>query len=130
MKEKRIRETILQKTESADHTAPTPALVTNFANVDLQHIAGLRALDKNRASQRMNQTAIDIEEFRQSHGGMNLRTATVDALEVHGIAGGDTQSGRKIAVPTRVRGLRGEMVFGHGPSDLRNDLQLDQGVAR
>jgi hypothetical protein len=44
---------------------------------------------------------------------MDLRAAGVDAVEVDCVARSDVEARREMAVPARVSGFGGEIVFGH-----------------
>ena len=46
--EKRLRKTLLEKTEAAHHARPAPAFVRHFQHVHLKNVARLGSLDKNR----------------------------------------------------------------------------------
>ena len=63
----RLGEALLQKAESFDHARPAPAFVRDFENVDLQHVAGLGALNEDRAGERVDAAAIDGQVFGQRH---------------------------------------------------------------
>src|SRR5277367_3713512 len=55
VKKIRLRKTLLQKTKSGDHARPSPALVSHFEYVDLQHVAGRCAFYIKRPGKRMDE---------------------------------------------------------------------------
>ena len=75
MKEKWLAEAFLQKAKSGDDARPSPAPVSHLEHVDLENVAGLGALDIDRAGERVDPPAVNGEEFGKRHLGMHLRAA-------------------------------------------------------
>src|SRR5277367_4728665 len=92
MEKKRLGKAFLQEAQAIDYAAPAPALMGNFQDLDLQNVAGFRAYNKNRSGQGVDASAINLEEFAQAHGWMDLRAAGIQAIQMNGVTGGDAET--------------------------------------
>jgi hypothetical protein len=55
-----LGEAFFQQAEAVDDTAPAPAFVGDFENVDLEDVAGFGAFDENGAGQGVNAATVDV----------------------------------------------------------------------
>src|SRR6266567_4048054 len=108
-----IAEPVLQKAEAFNDAGPSPANVTRRQHVYLQHIAGFRPVNPDRACERVNTGSIDAEILRRRHPGAHLASARIDTRNVDFVARGDSQSRLKRAIPDRVRGLGRQLMHAH-----------------
>ena len=113
MEKVRLAKTIFEKAESLDDAGPSPAAVAGGEHFDLEHIAGLRAVDPDGAGERVNAGAVDREKFGGGHAGVHLAAAGIDALDLDFVARLNAQARLERAVPDGVSGFGGERVFDH-----------------
>ena len=108
---------------------PQPLCATSSTSI-CEHVAGLRAVDRDRPGERVDAGAVDLLRCRRpSSPGCTCAPLASTALEVDGVAGGDRQARREVAIPARVRGRGAERVCSLTAISHRH-LQLDQRVAR
>lgn len=113
VEEIRIAELFLEKAHAFDNAGPSPAVVAGLECIDLQDVAGLGAFDPDRAGEGVDASAVDGEILFGGHPGTYLAAAGVDALEIDGVPGLDSEAWRECAVPNGVGGLSGQGVGGH-----------------
>jgi hypothetical protein len=87
--------------------------VRDFEDVDLEDIAGLRVVNGDRAGERVDAVAIDLDKFFGGHAGTDLRPAGIVAFAADGVAGVDSQARWQGAIPARVCWIGRKEVFGH-----------------
>jgi hypothetical protein len=78
--------------------------MSSCEHINLQYVTGIRAFYPNRTGERVDAKAVDVEQSRSRHAGVDLATARVDALELHLIAGMNMQAGLQGTVPDGVCG--------------------------
>src|ERR1700728_1021896 len=83
MKEVRLAGGVFQKAKALDDAGPAPAGMPGGEDVDLQHVAGLRAFDPEWPGEGVNPGAIDAQIFCDGHPRLHLPATRVDALDLH-----------------------------------------------
>jgi hypothetical protein len=81
--------------------------VLHLQYINLQHIAGFRALDADGSGQGMNPAPVDGQKIFHARVRRYLCAARVEAAHVHRISGCDGEPRRERAIPARMSGLGG-----------------------
>ena len=121
MHNERRRHHVAQKAEAGDDRAECDRLRHDVEELDLDHVAGLGALDEYRAGQRMDAAGIEVRQVGDSGVRTDLAVDGVARFENDFVALGhfrDRRDVRMIAVVTAVR-LGGERL---GPVDANGVL--------
>jgi hypothetical protein len=118
VEEKWSAEAVFEEAEAFYDAGPTPAVMLRGEDVDLEDVAGLGVFDPDGAGEGVDAGAVDGEILLDRCARMDLRAASVDALDGDLIAGCDAEARREGAIPDGVRGLGGESVPGYGLCSL------------
>ena len=87
VKEIRLTKLLLKETEPGDHARPTPAQVLHLQDFNLEHIAGLGAVDPDGAGQGMNPAPVNGQKIFHARARRYLTAAGVEAAHVYRVSG-------------------------------------------
>jgi hypothetical protein len=100
------RHNVAKKTHSRHDDAERGGLRDNIEELDLDHVAGLGALDKDGSGQRMDKAGVNVRKIRGSRARTDLSVERVAGLQYHFFAFSDFQYRGDIGVVTIVATMR------------------------
>ena len=98
----RVRELVGEQAEAGDVAGPAPARRAQRQDRDLERIAGLCAVDPDRAGDRIDAAEVELFEVGRGRGLVELTGRGVERLELHALARRDLQHRGKGVVPAVV----------------------------
>ena len=113
MHDERRGHDVAEEAHARNDDAECRRLRHNVEEFDLEHVAGLRALDEDRSGQWMHQTSIKLRQIGGARVRLDLSVDGVARFQHDLLAFGHFQDRRNIGVKPIVPGarLRGETLF-------------------
>ena len=114
-----LGEVVGEQAEARGDRGPAPALRVQVDDLDRERVAGLGALDEDRAGQRVHAAPVDVRDHARLRAGPDLVVADVTGLEDDGVAVGDRQQWLIPGVPRVVHRVGRAVVRAcHGPDPI------------
>ena len=106
MHQERLGHHVAQEAEPGHDRAEGDGLSDDVGELDLQHVAGLRALDEHRAGERMHRTGIERGKIGDRGGRRDLAIERVAGLQRDFLALADLGYLRDVGVVAVVAAVR------------------------
>ena len=106
MHQERLGHHVAQEAEARHDRAERDGLRDDVGELDLQHVAWLRALDEDRPGQRMHRAGVERGEIGDCGGGRDLTVERVAGFQRDLFAFADLDGGSDVRVVAVVAAVR------------------------
>ena len=129
---RRVRELVGEEPEPGDDRRPAPARRLEVEQVDLERVARLGAVDRDRPADLVDAIEVQGEELGHAAVGIELAAARVEQIELDDAARVDRRDRLDRRVPRQVVAIAGHMDRGGGDHGglLRLGSSDDSAVTR